>query len=174
MNRAPTYSELLLDPRWQRKRLETFERDGWRCRACNSPHKQLHAHHLFYRKGSAPWEYEDGALVTLCDPCHDNEHRHVEEHWRLLRMQAADAGGVGAIGGIDHIQVLLLAVALSREMGVQEAIAYMKATVENVRADAAADAQDAGREIAVRPKFATFSEESRRWTLEYERAEADE
>jgi len=28
-----TYKEKLLDPRWQKKRLEVLERDGWACRA---------------------------------------------------------------------------------------------------------------------------------------------
>lgn len=65
-----TYSEKLLDPRWQRKRLEILGRDGFSCRSCGSTTKTLHVHHLFYKKGAEPWDYNSGDLVTACDECH--------------------------------------------------------------------------------------------------------
>lgn len=64
------YFEKLKDPRWQKKRLEIFERDGWRCKECYSKEKTLHVHHLFYLKGKEPWEIPNGFLVTLCEDCH--------------------------------------------------------------------------------------------------------
>lgn len=64
------YFEKLKDPRWQKKRLEIFERDGWRCKECYSKEKTLHVHHLFYLKGKEPWEIPNGFLITLCEDCH--------------------------------------------------------------------------------------------------------
>src|ERR1041384_2592432 len=66
-----SYFELLRDPRWQRKRLEILQRDGWACTACRATDRQLHVHHNGYLKGKKPWEYEDWNLVTLCDDCHE-------------------------------------------------------------------------------------------------------
>ena len=36
-----TYLEKLKDPRWQKKRLEILERDGWKCMACGEKEKTL-------------------------------------------------------------------------------------------------------------------------------------
>lgn len=65
-----TYSEKLRDPRWQKKRLDIMDRDGFQCRACQAKDKTLNVHHRVYRKGKSPWEYEDEMLVTLCEDCH--------------------------------------------------------------------------------------------------------
>lgn len=70
-----TYSEQLRDPRWQRKRLKTFERDAWRCTQCGDDEHELHVHHLQYINGKLPWEYEDDDLETRCHSCHRNFHR---------------------------------------------------------------------------------------------------
>jgi hypothetical protein len=66
------YAELLKDPRWQRKRLEILERDGFSCLRCGSDTKTLHVHHRIYRKGVKPWEYEDAIYDTLCEDCHSD------------------------------------------------------------------------------------------------------
>lgn len=65
-----SYSEYLKDPRWQKKRLEIFERDEWECRGCFDTTKTLHVHHTHYEKGLKPWEYENYSLITLCEDCH--------------------------------------------------------------------------------------------------------
>ncbi len=67
---AKTYSEKLRDPRWQKKRLEIMDRDGFKCRDCGSKTETLNVHHAFYRKGAQPWEYENESLITVCQPCH--------------------------------------------------------------------------------------------------------
>jgi hypothetical protein len=64
-----TYSQKLRDPRWQRKRLQILERDGWRCQACDSETKTLQVHHLVYSRCD-PWEYPDECYQTLCEECH--------------------------------------------------------------------------------------------------------
>ena len=67
-----SYSDLLRDPRWQRKRLETLQAAGWACSNCGDKTKTLHVHHLKYRRGAKPWEYEADELRSLCEKCHDD------------------------------------------------------------------------------------------------------
>ncbi len=69
------YAEKLKDPRWQKKRLQILERDGWCCQNCCDPENTLHVHHRWYEKGKDPWDYPDECLVTLCEECHENETR---------------------------------------------------------------------------------------------------
>ena len=66
------YVEKLKDPRWQKKRLEIFERDGWACKGCGNTKNTLHVHHLFYFKNKEPWEIHNGFLITLCENCHNS------------------------------------------------------------------------------------------------------
>lgn len=68
-----TYIELLKDPRWQKKRLEIMQRDGFKCQHCLATDKSLQVHHLVYHKGAKPWEYKDEELITLCEHCHEYE-----------------------------------------------------------------------------------------------------
>ena len=68
-----TYSEKLRDPRWQKKRLQILERDAWTCQECYDTEATLHVHHRYYTKGAEPWEYDDAALQTLCEDCHQTE-----------------------------------------------------------------------------------------------------
>jgi hypothetical protein len=63
-----TYAEKLLDPRWQKKRLEILERDQWTCQLCNEKEVTLHVHHLKYK--SSPWDVSNDDLVTYCKHCH--------------------------------------------------------------------------------------------------------
>lgn len=70
----PTYSEKLRDPRWQRKRLEIMQRDGFACVKCGNDRKTLNVHHTSYLAGRAPWDYPDSYLETQCEDCHAAEH----------------------------------------------------------------------------------------------------
>ncbi len=69
------YSEKLKDPRWQKKRLEIFERDDWTCKKCKKNNKSLVVHHFEYEYGKKPWEYANNDLETLCFECHEEEHQ---------------------------------------------------------------------------------------------------
>lgn len=71
MGPKAAYGEKLLDPRWQKRRLEIFERDEWVCRGCRRASRTLHVHHLWY--DGEPWEVPDNALLTLCAECHKTE-----------------------------------------------------------------------------------------------------
>jgi len=68
-HRKMTYAEKLKDPRWQKKRLAIFSRDGWQCRDCHAREIELQVHHCFYEKGD-PWDTDDRYLITLCSNCH--------------------------------------------------------------------------------------------------------
>lgn len=72
------YSELLRDPRWQKRRLEILSRDSWTCQACRSTTKTLAVHHVVYEDGIPPWGYPDAYLVTLCEDCHNLEYQREE------------------------------------------------------------------------------------------------
>jgi hypothetical protein len=65
-----TYLEKLKDPRWQKKRLEIFERDHWACVECGEKKDTLNVHHIFYFYGKEPWDIPNGFLITLCESCH--------------------------------------------------------------------------------------------------------
>lgn len=69
-----TYSEKLKDPRWQRRRLEVFNRDNFTCVSCNRTDLSLHVHHIKYLPGLDPWEYDHSLMVTYCELCHNTEH----------------------------------------------------------------------------------------------------
>ncbi|MDM8522799.1 hypothetical protein QUF80_05445 [Desulfococcaceae bacterium HSG8] len=64
------YIEKLKDPRWQKKRLEIFGLDNWKCLVCGSSDKKLCVHHARYRVGREPWDHETNDLLTLCADCH--------------------------------------------------------------------------------------------------------
>ena len=66
------YGEKLLDPRWQKVRLEVLARDKFTCQVCNATEKTLHVHHIAYQ-GCDPWETDTELLLTLCAECHEAE-----------------------------------------------------------------------------------------------------
>lgn len=78
------YKDLLRDPRWQKKRLEIMERDGFACQLCGDEESTLNVHHGYYRRGAKPWEYPDETLHTLCEDCHDHEQERIATHHELL------------------------------------------------------------------------------------------
>lgn len=81
---AKTYKEKLLDPRWQRRRLEIFNRDNFICQKCGDDNNTLNVHHRWYAFGKEPWEYPDDILVTLCDSCH-KEEENAKDNQRFIR-----------------------------------------------------------------------------------------
>jgi len=82
-----TYYEKLKDPRWQRKRLEVFERDNFTCTSCNCAKDELQLHHLRYCKGQ-PWDISNEYLTTLCKICHKKHEEMLEkikEHLAVIQ-----------------------------------------------------------------------------------------
>lgn len=81
------YKELLLDPRWQKKRLDILNRDEWRCKACGETKKTLHVHHFKYQSGKLPWEYPDTNFITLCCDCHEEEELFIKnQHTGFIKL----------------------------------------------------------------------------------------
>lgn len=74
-----SYQKQLADPKWQRKRLEIFQRDNFTCKRCGSTEKELHVHHNYYIFGKDAWDYPDDCYLTLCFECHKNEDLNKEE-----------------------------------------------------------------------------------------------
>lgn len=68
-------------PKWQKKRLQIAERDGWKCFACGDCESTLHVHHFAY-KGN-PWDVPDEWLQTLCESHHEmlGEHPKAGVWW---------------------------------------------------------------------------------------------
>ena len=88
------YQEKWKDPRWQRKRLEVFERDGWACRECGEKDKTLSVHHIYYENNKDgtpkdPWDYPLLALVTMCGEDHEFEKymREIRDTWLIEQLQ---------------------------------------------------------------------------------------
>ena len=76
------YAEKLKDPRWQKKRLEIFNRDSWMCQWCGTEENTLVVHHRGYLPDTEPWEYPNDLLTTLCQDCH-------EQHMPIPRFEDA-------------------------------------------------------------------------------------
>jgi len=85
-----TYKEKLLDPRWQKKRLEILQRDEFTCQSCGDDKSTLHIHHRRYLQGRDPWDVPDNLLVTLCESCHEKEKDEMEEYIPILIEQIKD------------------------------------------------------------------------------------
>ena len=78
-----SYSEKLQNPKWQRKRLEVFERDNYTCQLCNDTETMLQVHHKKY--AGNPWDVPLKDLITYCKHCHaviedKNEERNYIFH----------------------------------------------------------------------------------------------
>jgi hypothetical protein len=59
------------DPRWQKRRLEILQRDNFTCTSCGNNSETLNIHHCVpYKKNLKIWEYQDNELTTLCENCH--------------------------------------------------------------------------------------------------------
>lgn len=99
------YREKLLDPRWQKLRLEVLQRDNWTCQSCEDTKKTLHVHHIYYDREQElePWEYSPWVLVTLCADCHKAEpdaHR-IAVQWLLYSLGCAGIRTAEQLGMVD-------------------------------------------------------------------------
>ena len=68
------YGQRLRHPKWQRRRLEALLLANWRCSKCGDTETPLEVHHISYRPGAEPWEYDLNELRVLCERCHEFEH----------------------------------------------------------------------------------------------------
>jgi len=84
MERKSDYSKQLLDPRWQKKRLDVMQRDNFCCQLCGDNESTLNIHHTHYIYGKKPWEYDISTLKTLCENCHKEITQYKKEAERLI------------------------------------------------------------------------------------------
>jgi hypothetical protein len=92
MSKQSEYYEKLKDPRWQKKRLEVFQRDEFTCQSCLDGENTLTVHHRYYDKNVEPWDYPLKSLVTLCESCHQMEYEDQYEIDKQL-VRAVRAAG---------------------------------------------------------------------------------
>lgn len=73
--------------------------------------KALNVHHKYYVKGRTPWEYDNDALITLCQDCHCLEHKSTRTpiYKNLFNKQLIAyaevcdrCGGSGYLPQFDH------------------------------------------------------------------------
>lgn len=101
-----TYSDKLRDPRWQKLRLQAFERDSFTCQSCGATDKPLNLHHLEYRK--EPWDTPLEKLETLCEECHEVRETGQKAIIDALRaVKTKDWMGFGDLPSFDHAIRLL-------------------------------------------------------------------
>lgn len=102
MSTKTPYWQLLQHPEWQKKRLEIFQRDEFKCQHCGEKEKPLHVHHWYYLSFGAdrkPWEYPNIALITLCVDCHKAEDNRGAE---LNQFESAVEWVFRNLGGMDR------------------------------------------------------------------------
>lgn len=112
---ATSYAEKLKDPRWQKKRLEIMERDEFTCLSCGDKDKELHVHHLSYRRGADVWDYNNDELITLCKDCHKEItdikrkiYKSVDAGCFFVERAEATFDIVDKLAGLDYIELLKL------------------------------------------------------------------
>jgi hypothetical protein len=104
-----SYKELLMDPRWQRKRLEVLEKKGWKCQNCGENETTLNVHHFLYLRGFDPWEYEDWAYAVVCDECHDLAHHYKERRQITLAKSEYARGIIDLLDGLGEEDLKFIA-----------------------------------------------------------------
>lgn len=124
-----TYKEKLLDPRWQKKRLEILQRDNWTCQRCGETKETLHVHHVHYQ-GCEPWDTEDKYLRTMCSSCHDYETERMKvvmlELKSSLTKLALDSSDISEIAsGFSDYADNLAAFKIERDGAFPVALADM-------------------------------------------------
>lgn len=90
--------------------LYLFPSDKWR----NKIMPGLNVHHKYYINGNFPWEYDNGALITLCEECHKKTHqthptpiyRNIKETLQLDKYAecCGRCGGSGYLPHYKHIE----------------------------------------------------------------------
>lgn len=105
-----TYAEKLRDPRWQKKRLQVFNRDKWTCRFCGHEERNLQIHHTRYFNDIEPWEYDNTYLITLCHKCHQSETDNRKESDKELSSNFC-------LIGFSHHDIELISQLIKEDKG---------------------------------------------------------
>jgi hypothetical protein len=129
-----TYFEKLKDPRWQKKRLDVLERDGWRCRDCKTDSASLQVHHCKYVKGD-PWDTPDFNLMAVCESCHlqrQSLEREIKDFFADCFSNTDVKGLQNTVGmihradaseGRERIKLILIDTKTGNELARKKAVA---------------------------------------------------
>ena len=141
-----SYSDLLKDPRWQKKKTEILKRDKFTCKLCGDTKTTLHVHHKEYIKGNDPWDYPNNLLVTLCAHCHEEIEKikkdypecsfamfrvHKSNNWSTGKriMFTSLRGNVCSMGIYDENDQFI--VGFNLDYKIQNIINVLKHTIKN-------------------------------------------
>jgi hypothetical protein len=119
-----TYSEKLKDPRWQKKRLEIMQRDNFTCQICGDKESTLHVHHYDYM--GDPWEIENRCLKTLCENCHEYEHKHIEQ----TRIDLIDVSKFLTTDSITVLSILILEITKT-DIDINKLFNHLRLNIKN-------------------------------------------
>jgi hypothetical protein len=75
-----SYEDLLKKPEWLEFSQRIKASRGNKCEWCESK-KDIQVHHLGYREGIKPWDYEDHEVMVMCEPCHSELHDFADKLW---------------------------------------------------------------------------------------------
>jgi 5-methylcytosine-specific restriction endonuclease McrA len=78
MHDKDRYIALLRSLKWRRKRQSVMDRDGNKCTVCGNTENLVVHHTFYYTDLPDPWKYPNASLLTLCEECHKDFHRHHE------------------------------------------------------------------------------------------------
>lgn len=96
------YFQKLKDPRWQKLRLEVFNRDEFTCQYCGDTEKTLNVHHLNYN--GDPWETDESLLITLCEDCHKIESDDLKiQEKRLIKILKSRGFNSSHFSGLSEL-----------------------------------------------------------------------
>lgn len=116
------YKKALKDGRWQIRKTEIMQRDGFACVKCGASASDgvvLNVHHLNYYPDRNPWEYEDNDLITLCENCHKKVHKQSspkENYWDYNDLEKLKGKFVHIEDGLEsHICLFGIEVSNNHE-----------------------------------------------------------
>lgn len=96
-----SYSEQLKHPSWQKRRLEVLSGSDFTCQGCYDKETTLHVHHKQYFSGRMAWEYSDDELIVLCEDCHKEAHKSIDDLRRIFSLIPVDGpNGLSQIHGV--------------------------------------------------------------------------
>jgi nucleoside 2-deoxyribosyltransferase len=120
------YKEKLKNPKWQEKRLEIMNRDGFTCQLCRDKSTMQCVHHMKYT-ADEPWDEPDHNLITLCEECHKLVENY--KQFRSKTFSVYCAGRVNKYGdGVSDWRTKMLGVELSHREILSEYKIYHNRT----------------------------------------------
>ena len=90
------YSNLLKNPKWQKKRLEVLEAMGFKCENCGKDDQELQVHHRIYSANLKPWEHDIKTMAVWCENCHKSYHQNKD--YILKNLSYASPRGLYVLG----------------------------------------------------------------------------